>query len=233
MKTIAIRTLALLAALLISAPAWAQARYVGTDNAFRVRLGLFEPEGDSQYWDDKQIDFTGEPADFENVSLGADFRLGLAPFASLLVSGDVYSGEEDQSYFDFVDDLGVPITHTTTLDIASVTGGVLLHGPRHWAVIPYAGAGGGFYFWSLEESGDFIDFFPSQPEIFSATFEDSGEAVGYYWMAGLEVPVGMRWSFFGEARWQQVEDELGGDFADLGDLDLSGRQISAGASWRF
>jgi hypothetical protein len=233
MKAIAIRILAVAAALLVSMPAWAQARYGGTDNAFRFRVGLFEPAGDSQYWDDKQLDFTGEPADFENVDLGADFRWGLAPFASLLLSGDVYSGDEDQSYIDFVDDLGFPITHTTTLDVASVTAGVMIHGPRHWVVIPYAGAGGGLYFWNLEESGDFIDFFPAEPEIFSATFEDSGQAGGYYWLAGVEVPVGTRWSFFGEGRWQSVEDELGDDFQDLGDLDLSGRQIAVGASWRF
>jgi hypothetical protein len=30
-----------------------------------------------------------------------------------------------------------------------------------------------------------------------------------------------------------VEDELSGEFADLGDLDLSGRRINGGFAWRF
>jgi hypothetical protein len=47
------------------------------------------------------------------------------------------------------------------------------------------------------------------------------------------VPLGARWSVFAEGRWQNVEDELSGDFAGFGDLDLSGRQISVGAAWRF
>jgi hypothetical protein len=48
------------------------------------------------------------------------------------------------------------------------------------------------------------------------------------------VPVGPQWSFFAEGRWQDLEEELGEDFEDLGaDLDLSGRSLAAGASWRF
>ena len=45
------------------------------------------------------------------------------------------------------------------------------------AVSPYIGAGGGSYFWSLEEEGDFI---ASNDDIFFATFKDDGVAFGYY-----------------------------------------------------
>jgi len=222
-----------LGAALAAGSAEAQSRY-GSDNAFRFRAGLFHPEGDSAYWDDKQLDFTGEPDDFEDVVVGIDFRYGFGPRSGILISGDVYSGQEDQAYLDFVDDRNRDIFHTTTLDVASVTAAYTLNltGPRA-RVVPYVGVGGGFYLWSLEEEGDFIDFGVDPPEIVFDVFDDDGAAVGWFWMAGLEVPIGPRWSVFGEARFTHAEDELSGDFEGLGDLDLGGRQIVGGASWRF
>ena len=222
-----------LAGTLAAGTADAQPRY-GSDNAFRFRAGLFAPEGDSAYWDDKQLVFTGEPDDFEDVVLGMDFRYGLGPRSGLLISGDVYSGQEDQAYLDFVDDRNRDIFHTTTLDVASLTAAYTLNltGPGS-RVVPYLGVGGGFYLWSLEEEGDFIDFGLADPEIFFDVFDDDGAVLGWFWMVGVEVPVGPRWSVFAEARFADAEDELSGDFDGLGDLDLGGRQIVGGASWRF
>lgn len=222
-----------LAAVLAAGTAAAQPGY-GSDNAFRFRAGLFSPEGDSVYWDDKQLVFSGEPDDFEDVVVGIDFRYGLGPRSGLLISGDVYSGEEDQAYLDFTDGRGRDIFHTTTLDVASLTAAYTLNltGPRS-PVVPYVGVGGGFYFWSLDEEGDFIDFGGANPEIFTDLFSDDGAALGWFWMVGVDVPVGPRWSVFAEARFTHAEDELSGDFDGLGDLDLGGRQIVGGAAWRF
>ena len=50
---------------------------------------------------------------------------------------------------------------------------------------------------------------------------------------GIDVPLGSEIVLFAEARWDEAEDELSGDFADLGALDLSGREFSGGLSWRF
>lgn len=206
----------------------------GADNAFRFRAGLFNPEGDSEYWDDKQVVFTGEPDDFEDVVVGVDFRYGLGARSGLLISGDVYAGEEDQAYLDFTDGRGRDIFHRTTLDVASLTAAYTLDlaGSRS-PVVPYVGAGGGFYFWSLEEDGDFIDFGLADPEIFTDRFADEGAALGWFWLVGLDVPVGPQWTVFAEARFVHADDELSGDFDELGDLDLGGRQISGGVSWRF
>jgi len=222
-----------LAAALAAGTVDAQPRY-GSDHAVRFRAGLFSPDGDSTYWEDKELFFTGEAEDFEDVVAGVDFRYGLGPRSAILISGDVYSGEEDQAYLDFVDDRNRDIFHTTTLDVASVTAAYTLNltGPRS-PVVPYVGVGGGFYFWSLEERGDFIDFGVDPPEIFFDVFDDDGATLGWYWMAGIEIPVGPRWGFFAEGRWVHAEDELSDDFDELGDLDLGGRQIVGGASWRF
>ncbi|HRC84675.1 MAG TPA: hypothetical protein PK413_03600, partial [Thermoanaerobaculia bacterium] len=62
---------------------------------------------------------------------------------------------------------------------------------------------------------------------------DDGVAYGWYGLVVLEVPVSSAMSFFAEGRWTDAEDDLSGDFEDLGKLDLSGRALSAGVSWRF
>ena len=151
-----------------------------------------------------------------------------------MFSGDFWEGSTDQAYLDFVDERNRNIVHTTTVDVATLGAAYVFDftGPGS-SIVPYAGVGGAAYFWNLEESGDFIDFFPQEPEIFTDTFEDSGEAFGWYWLVGLEFPLGPRWSAFAEARWQNADDDLSGDFEGLGNLDLSGRSISGGVSWRF
>ena len=225
----------ILAGLLVaSTPAWAQRGTYERDGAFRLHLGTFQPEGDSEYWDDKFADFTGEIDDFENVSFGADYLLSLNRNFGLLFSGNHYSGDQTQSYIDFVDNFGNDIRHDTTLEITSLTAGVQFSflGPNA-PVIPYVGAGGGLYLWTLQEDGDFIDFGPGDDEIFNALLESEGEAFGYYWLVGLEAPITNRISVFGEARWTRADDELDGDLENQGDIDLSGREFVAGISWNL
>ena len=52
-------------------------------------------------------------------------------------------------------------------------------------------------------------------------------------MGGLQVPVSRRLSVFAEGRWTRVDDDLEGDFEDFGKIDLSGKEIAAGLSWRL
>lgn len=232
------RWMAMAAAGLVLAASAAEAqsyRRYGGDNALHFRVGMFTPDGESAYWADNALVFTGDAADFDDIALGADFRFGLGERLALVLSGDLYEGQEDQAYLDFEDTFGGDIFHTTTLDVGSLTTGLVFNVlPRGSVVVPYVGAGGGFYFWTLREEGDFIDFGdPAGDTIFTDFFEDEGEALGWYWLVGLEVPLGTQWSVFAEGRWQNVEDELSGDFAGFGDLDLSGRQIAGGLAWRF
>lgn len=230
--------MAVAAAGLVLAASVAEAqtyRRYGGDNALRFRVGMLTPDGESEYWDDNAQVFTGDADDFEDIVVGADFRFGLGGRLGLVLSGDLWEGEEDQAYLDFVDPNRRDIFHTTTIDVGSLTAGLVFDLlPRDARIVPYVGAGGGFYFWSLTEEGDFIDFAdPQGPTIFFDRFEDEGEALGWYWLVGLEVPVGRSWGLFAEGRWRNVEDELSGDFAGFGDLDLSGRELYLGASWRF
>jgi opacity protein-like surface antigen len=206
----------------------------GEEQALRIDLGLFEPRGESTYWDEKAIDFTGGPEDFEDVSVGIQYVRFLGPRLGLVVGGNFFEGGEDQEYLAFEDERGFSIRHRTELEISSLTLGLLFHLMRRDAtIVPYVGIGGGFYFWRLTEVGDFIDFSTPRLDIFYDFFEDEDETLGYYYQAGLEVPMARNWSVYGEARWQRADDDLGGDFEGLGELDLSGRTIMAGISWSF
>lgn len=216
-----------------AAPGWAQGWY-GADHNLRFRLGGFEPEGDSEYWEDKQAGYTGEPSDLQDISLGIEYRVDLNRHFGLLFAGSLYEGEMGQSDRFFEDAAGFDIRHTTRLQIASATvGGVFHLAGRDAAVRPYIGAGGGIYSWTLEEDGEFVDPTPPPPVIFDALLESSGTAFGYYLLGGFEVPIGRQWAFFAEGRWQRVEDELDDDFEGFGDIDLSGTDLGAGLSVRF
>jgi hypothetical protein len=218
--------------LLGAAPAMAA---IGPDHSVRLRLGLFTPEGEGEYFEGKALDFTGEGEDLEDVVGGIDYLYHAGSRFRFVLSGDVFEGQTDQEYLDFEDNFGNPIVHTTTLEITSVTAGIQIPlAPEGAVVQPYLGAGGGVYTYRLEESGEFIDF-GGNLEIFDATLEAEGSVLGYYLLAGVEVPIGPYFSFIAEGRWDRAEDELEDDFDDpqFGTLDLSGRRIMGGVSWSF
>lgn len=230
------RALVVMALLAIAVPASAQRRPIGGEDSFRIRLGQFQPDANSGYWNDSFDAFTGSASEFDDISYGADFMLGLGPRSSLMFSGDYYDSSVSQSYRDYVDGFGSPIVHTTKVEVASATAAYVLNfAGRGASVVPYAGIGGGVYDWSLEESGDFIDFGVQPLEIFTDTFRDSNTTLGWFWLAGVDVPLGPRWSIFAEGRWQFVDQDLEGDFATLSNrsFDLSGRHLYGGFAWRF
>jgi hypothetical protein len=230
-----VRAAAVVALLAVAAPAAAQRPYRGVaDSEFRIRVGQFEPRGDSAYWDDTFDVFTGSVDQFDDIAIGADYVLSLGRRSGLMFSLDGYEGEDDQAYLDFVDTFGSPIVHTTRLEFVSATAAYVLSlTGRDAAIVPYVGIGGGVYDWELEESGDFIDFGVVPAEIFTDSFRDGNTTLGWFWLVGVDVPIGPRWSVFAEGRWQRLDEELDGDFEGLGDLDLSGRHIFGGFGWRF
>ena len=141
-------TMLLLAALPALAQQGSPRYYPDREGAFRIHLGAFQPQGDSEYWDNKEEDFTGSVDDFENLSFGADYLLPLNNHLSIMFSGSLYGGETTNAYRDFEDNFGDRIRHDTSLAIASGTLGFVVHLTGPDVVIqPYLGAGGGSYFW--------------------------------------------------------------------------------------
>lgn len=226
-KTVTVAALVGLAAAL---PASAQHRDA---NELRLRAGMFEPAGDSDYWIDNEVQYLEDVSDYEAPVFGLDFRLGLGSRLGLLFSFDGYEGDNTRAFRDFVDNRGDEIFNTATVEITSATVGLMMYlAPTHAPVQPYVGVGGGLYGYTVHETGEFIDF-SDDDAIFDDTFETDGTTFGYYFLAGLDVPIGSQWSLFAEGRWHNAEDELDGDFDTFGDLDLSGRSIMGGVTIKF
>src|SRR5262245_48681291 len=91
-RVIVALTMLLLAALPALAQRGGSGRryYPEREGAFRIHLGAFQPEGDSEYWTEKEEDFTGSVDDFENASFGIDYLLPLTNRLSLMFSGSVF-----------------------------------------------------------------------------------------------------------------------------------------------
>jgi opacity protein-like surface antigen len=222
------------AVLSAAAPAAAQRRrpYNPEPNTLKLRIGQFEPDGESQYWDQREIDFTGGADDFEDTIFGVDYTRMLTERFGVIASGSLYEASSTAAFLDFEDEFGNDIVHETSLDITQLNLGVLFHILRRDAVVsPYVGGGLGLYGYDLEESGEFIDF--DTFDIFEGTFDTDGNAFGAFFLLGLEIPITEGVGVFAEGRWHSVEDELDGDFEGFGDIDLGGRELAAGVSFRF
>lgn len=228
MRSIRIPLLIAALAAFVALPAVAQRGPYGSDGGtFRLRFGEFTPSGDDDYWIDVRNDFTGDEDDFGDDLLAVDYIHPLGPRMSFMVSASTWEADVAQQYRDFEDPSGAGIFHTTSFELNSLEGGLIWNlTDRNATVSPYIGVGGGYYDWTLTEDGEFIDF--TDLSIFDARFTDSGDTFGWFWVAGLEVPLADTWRVFAEGRWTAMDDDLSGDFEGLGTLDLGGRTIAFG-----
>jgi hypothetical protein len=207
-------------------------------SAFQVRFGGFLPTGDGDFWKENEEVFTLESGDFNDFILGVTFVAPVSNHVGVGFNVDFYDAQSRSSYRDWIDDLGFRISHDTRLgtvpmiaDLRFYPGGRDgLHGPRPAL---YLGGGIGANYWVYEEEGDFLDFTWDPPEIFFDRFRDDGFAFAAQALAGIELPLGPRWNGLFEARYTWSEAELGGDFAGLGTIDLSGFAVYAGFGVRF
>jgi len=223
--------------LLTTLPAEAQHRnrgHWGETQSIRAQFGLLELDAGGDYFNDKALDFAFDASDFEDNSFGVSYVRYMSDHLGVQIGVTGYEGTAQPFYLDFVEDDGSNIVHTNDVETTAVTAGLLYHlFDRDGAVIPYIGVGGGLYSYDLIENGDFIDFGTDPASIFTDRFAASGETFGFYFQAGIEVPLGSNWSIFGEAKWHRAEDDLEDDFDGFGELDLSSQEISGGFSWSF
>jgi len=216
-----------------------------SESGFQVRLGNFNFEGDSDFWDATEEVFTLEGSDFDDFILGFTYVHAISNQMELGVNVDFFEERERSEYRGFVDSAGFAILHDTELSMVPLTVDVRFIPGGRYRVRPgsryiprplfYIGVGAGLNAWEYDEFGDFLDFSFDPPEIFFDHFSDDGVAFEAHALAGVEIPVG-RWSnILFEGRYSKSEDDLGGDFNGLAetDLDLSGTSFYVGYSYRF
>jgi opacity protein-like surface antigen len=200
---------------------------------FRVWAGEFFPTAGGAFWNNNFNNFTGSKSDFQDVIGGGDFVFHFDRFNALMVSASFYSASSDEAYRGFLDQNNNFITHRTRLDISSGTVAYALYpAGTHKPVIPYLGAGLGVYGWRLSEGGNFIDF--SNNNTISPSFNrESGATLGYFFVAGLEVPVSRHVALLVDGRYTVAHANLNDQFAGFGRLDLSGGQVVGGVAFHL
>lgn len=207
--------------------------------AFQIRLGVFLPDGGGQVWDDNAAVFTLDANDFDDSVVGFSYVHSLNNNLEAGFNVDFFDATVISEYRNFVDGAGFPIFHDTRLEVVPFTVDVrFLPFGRYGSnnarrPVFYVGGGGGLSFWEYEEYGDFIDFASPMLDIFGADFRDSGTTTELHALAGFELPVSPSFNVLFEGRYSWADDDLGGDFAGLGNLELGGASVQAGAAFRF
>lgn len=238
MRHLTIKTTILVTVAVLLMPTVSEAQYrpyqPGDSGSVRILLGQFDPDCDSQYWDEKFTDFTGSAKDFEDYIFQVDYRFPLSHGTALLFGLGWYEGATTQAYRDYVDAGGNDISHKTALSTGDLSmAWIFEFGQRRNAVTPYIGLGAGYLWWELEEAGDFIDFGDPDLPIFNARYRSTGSTWELFAVVGVDFRISHSASLVVQARWHDADDELGDDFAGFGTIDLSGLDYSLGVSFNF
>jgi hypothetical protein len=85
--------------------------------------------------------------------------------------------------------------------------------------------------WELEQDGDFVDF--ETLDIFTENFQSDGTTFTANAFAGGDVWLASRVGLNIEGRYNWAKADLNYDFADFGEIDLNGWQLSAGITLRY
>ncbi len=205
-----------------------------------LKLGIFIPDGDSNFWNDSEEVFTLNVEDMDDILAGIDFGIAINPRMEFSIGIEYFDVTTGSEYRDYIGSDGFPITHDTSLEILPVQASLkILPGGRYTEgrymalskIIPYIGGGIGFYLWEYRESGEFIDF--GDMSVYPEIYVSDGVAVGAHVMGGIEIPFDPYWSVMMEAKYSKVDDTLNKDFSDFGTIDLSGWSFILGTSFRF
>ena len=223
-------------ATFFGASAWADSSrpFNYKPNAVKLSFGEFELDGGSQYWRTRREDFFGSEKNFTDDRWGLEYSRMVTERWGYLFNGHLWEGQQTTSFRDYVDNSGNDIFHETTLEIFEAGAGFVFYPfRRNTIVAPYIGGGLALVAYDLEERGDFVDFEDTALPIFSGTFRDSGSTLGWFWTAGVDIPIGSSIALFGQYTWTDASATLGSDFAGFGTIELGGEELGFGVSYRF
>ncbi len=217
-------------------------------NSLQFRLGGFFPRGGGDIWGSDEQTFTLERSDFNGGIAGFTYAMSINNLFEMGFNLDFYDETARSQDRDYVDQSGLPILHDTRLELIPLTvdfrflpaGRYGIRGGQRRVLhpVPYLGGGVGVNYWEYEEVGDFVNGpHPPQPGvdgvIFPARFIESGTAFETHVLTGLELPFNPRFSFLLEGRYSWSDVTPNGDFAGLGNLDLSGFAGYLGFAYHF
>jgi hypothetical protein len=207
-----------------------------------VRLGRYQSPASGDIYQHMTENFTLGRGDFAATSVSADASLRVLPSMDVVLGvGYAMSGAMSESR-EFVDQDDQPIIQRTQLTKIPVSVGARLYplsrgesvGQYAWipaAFVPYAGIGGGLMRYTLEQSGDFVNF--ADFSIFNDELVSKATAPMAYGEAGASYWVSARVGLSGGVRYTYAKAGMHDDYEGFEDIDLSGFQASAGFAVRF
>ena len=202
---------------------------------------LFERAG-SDLFAFLQKQLTVERRDFDAPAFGVDLGMAVTPRVDALFGFDFSRRSKNSEYRNFVDNRRLPITQTTRLTQANLSGSIKVAAtPRGRAVsrfawvprgvTPYVGVGGGFLWYAFEQDGDFVDFVDSS--VFTSRFRSSGWTPSAHAFAGADLKVLPRLFLALEGRYVWAHADLDRDFSGFEPIDLAGFKVMAGVNLLF
>lgn len=202
---------------------------------------LFARAG-SDWYDFVTEHLTLEDRDFNAPAIGADVGIAITPRLDLVIGIDFSQARSSSEYRDFVDNFRLPIEQQTRLREVNLSGSVRYAltergrevGRFAWvprAVVPYVGAGAGFLWFDVRQSGDFVDFEDSS--IFTDVFTARGWTPSGQVLGGVDLKLLPRLFLNFDARYLWAAGDLGSNWIDFDPIDLTGLRLAAGINVTF
>ena len=191
----------------------------------------------SDWYDFVTDQLTVETKDFNAPAIAADLGFVVTPRIDAVAGMEFSQAKKVSEYRRFVDNNRLPINQTTRLRVANLTGSVkialvergrgisrLAWVPRD--VVPFVGAGAGALWYSLDQTGDFVDF--ADRSVFDGTFRSKGWTASTHVFGGIDVRVFRRAFVTLDGRYQWAAATLGSTWVDFDPIDLAGFRLSVG-----
>jgi hypothetical protein len=206
------------------------------------RFGFSMPAVNSELFDFSRRQFTLDKGDFRSPYLGGELAVRVADRLDFVTDFGWSRSTTDSEYRDWEDLDDLPIEQETTFERKSLTFGARYYlGPRGRAVgqfawipsrvVPFVGAGAGIMWHDFNQVGDFVDF--DTLDIFRDSLRSSGASPIADVRGGVDISLGRRVFFTGEARYNFGSGETGPDFVGFDGIDLSGFRLVVGVSFRL
>ena len=212
------------------------------DGSVGIRGGWVFSRASSDWYDFVTDQLTIEHGAFNTPAVGIDLGIAVTPRLDVVVGLDFGKATVHSEYRRFVDNNRLPITQDTDVRGANISGslrfaltergrevGRLAWVPR--TVVPYVGAGGGAYWFSVRQSGDFVDFVDLS--VFQDVFLATGWAPSALLFGGADIKLHRRVFLNFEARYLWAAGDLGAEWIDFDPLDLAGLRIVTGVNFPF
>jgi hypothetical protein len=191
-----------------------------------------------------QRETTVGPRSFDALNVAADLDLFASRRVDVVMTLDMSSRTKTAEYREWEEN-GRPITQQSTLDRLALGAGLRYNFADHGRqisslafiparTIPYVGVTGGAMWYDFVQKGDFVEVIDStNADIVEDELHSSHHSLMAQAFAGVDRRINARWSVVGEARYTRARSKLTKDYADLGNIELSGLAFNIGAAVRF